>query len=97
MAMLWVCCQVILEIFGDRLEEPGWYEPIVEPFVRPWHIRQVERPVILDRVRRVDIGLLGRQPEMLGHSRRNRYCLLVAPRCDVSDWQIGHADNDTAA
>ena len=83
-----MCRQISGEIRSNRGEQARRDKPVVEPITRPWDMGQIERPVVLHGVRRVEIGPLSGQPEVLRYARRERDRLLVASRRDMRDRQV---------
>lgn len=63
--MAWMSRQVGTKIRCNSQEQLGRDEAVVESVARSRNVGQIERPIVFDSIRRVEIGLERRQSEML--------------------------------
>ncbi len=70
-----------------------WDQPMVKPINLPRDTLEIERPIVLNRIGRVDVRGLRRQAEMLGHAGRDRDRSLIIAGRGVRYREVGHAQD----
>ncbi len=78
------------EVPCDRLEQLGWNQPVVEAPGGAWDRLHVERPVILDGIRDVEVGGLASEAQVLSDARRDWEGLLAGAGRHMGDREVGH-------
>ena len=75
--------QVTRKVRRNRGEQLRRDQPVVKNPVRTGHLLQVERPIVFDRVGRVEVRGLMSEPQVLSDTWRDRDGLLVGTGCDM--------------